>query len=103
MLRTGRFTVTWGEQFELHLVGNSAGAIALGHLLQALAQRANRDDGLRARLGSIHLYASACSVAFANAHCASDPDLMQRLHLDVLSDSQDRRDTVIPIYPRKSS
>ncbi|MGV8804652.1 MAG: C1 family peptidase [Polaromonas sp.] len=94
-------TVTWGEQFELHLVGHSAGAIALGHLLQALAQRANRDDGLRARLGSIHLYAPACSVAFANLCYARDPDLMQRLHLDVLSDRQERRDTVTPIY-RKS-
>lgn len=96
-------TVTWGEQFELHLVGHSAGAIALGHLLQALAQRrqASRDDGLHARLTSIHLYAPACSVAFANAHYASDPDLMQRLHLDVLSDQEERRDTVTPIY-RKS-
>lgn len=96
-------TVTWGEQFELHLAGHSAGAIALGHLLQALAQRrqASRDDGLHARLASIHLYAPACSVAFANAHYASDPDLMQRLHLDVLSDHQERRDTVTPIY-RKS-
>ncbi|MEO5606075.1 MAG: C1 family peptidase [Polaromonas sp.] len=96
-------TVTWGEQFELHLAGHSAGAIALGHLLQTLAQRrqASRDDGLRARLASVHLYAPACSVAFANAHYASDPDLMQRLHLDVLSDRQERRDTVTPIY-RKS-
>ncbi len=94
-------TETWGEQFELHLVGHSAGAIALGHLLQALTQRANRDDGLRAHLASIHLYAPACSVAFANLCYARDPDLMQRLHLDVLSDQEERRDTVTPIY-RKS-
>ena len=96
-------TVTWGEQFELHLAGHSAGAIALGHLLRALAlrQQASRDDGLRARLASVHLYAPACSVAFANAHYGGDPDLMERLHLDVLSDRQERRDTVTPIY-RKS-
>ena len=52
-------------------------------------------------MASVHLYAPACSVAFANLHYASNPDLMQRLYLDVLSDKQERGDTVTPIY-RKS-
>ena len=93
----------WGEQFELHLVGHSAGAIAIGHLLAALAgrQHAGRDGGLGARMASVSLYAPACSVAFANRHYAADSTLMERLHLDVLSDPIERADTVGPIY-RKS-
>ena len=96
-------TATWGEAFELHLVGHSAGALALGHLLQALfvRQQAGRDGNLGKRMASVHLYAPACSVAFANLHYASNPAVMERLHLDVLSDKQERGDTVTPIY-RKS-
>ncbi|APW38890.1 peptidase C1 [Rhodoferax koreense] len=94
---------TWGEQFELHLMGHSAGSIALGHLLTALAARQNaqRDDGLGGRLTSINLYAPACSVAFANAKYASNANVMDRLYLDVLSDRVERGDNVASIY-RKS-
>jgi len=93
----------WGAQFELHLVGHSAGAIAIGHLLTALAarKRAGRDGGLSDRLASVNLYAPACSVAFANRHYAGDAALMERLHLELLTDEVERRDTVGPIY-RKS-
>ncbi|OUM02637.1 C1 family peptidase [Variovorax sp. JS1663] len=93
----------WGEKFELHLVGHSAGSIAIGHLLGALAerQRTRRDGGLGGRIASVSLYAPACSVAFANRHYAGDAALMARLHLDVLSDAVERADTVGPIY-RKS-
>ena len=96
-------SATWGAQFELHLVGHSAGSIALGHLLSALAARrhAGRDDGLGERLASIHLYAPACTVAFANKHYASDSSVMERLHLDVLADKVERDDNVAAIY-RKS-
>lgn len=94
---------TWGTQFELHLVGHSAGSIALGHFLSALAQRqhAGRDDGLAQRLASVNLYAPACTVAFANQHYAGDARVMERLHLDVLSDKVERDDNVASIY-RKS-
>ncbi len=93
----------WGDALELHLVGHSAGAIALGHLLAALAQRKaeGRDGGLHDRLASVHLYAPACSVAFANKRYARNQHVMERLHLDVLSDRVERRDTVGKIY-RKS-
>lgn len=94
---------TWGTRFELHLAGHSAGSIALGHFLSALAAReqAGRDDGLAARLASVSLYAPACTVAFANQHYASDPRVMEKLHLDVLSDKVERDDNVASIY-RKS-
>lgn len=94
---------TWGDAFELHLVGHSAGAIALGHLIAALAQRKadGRDAGLHDRLASVHLYAPACSVPFANARYARNAHVMERLHIDVLSDRVERKDSVAAVY-RKS-
>ncbi len=87
---------TWGDDFELHLVGHSAGSIILGNLLTPLEKR-----GLSARIASIQLYAPACSVQFANRHYASRPELMKRLYIDVLSDANERDDNVVGIY-RKS-
>ncbi|MNJ54257.1 hypothetical protein D3C77_496910 [compost metagenome] len=52
---------TWGSNLEIHLVGHSAGAIFLGHLVDLLAVRE-----LKGRIGSLHLYAPACTVQFAN-------------------------------------
>jgi hypothetical protein len=49
----------------------------------------------------VHLYAPACTVAFANKHYAVQPEVMKRLHLDVLSDRIERGDSVAGIY-RKS-
>ena len=87
----------WGPAFELHLVGHSAGSIILGSMLSAMAAR----PAVRAALASVHLYAPACTVAFACRHYASDADVMKRLHLDVLSDKEERNDNVVAIY-RKS-
>ena len=87
---------TWGDEFELHLVGHSAGAIILGNLLTPLAA-----CGLTGRIASIQLYAPACSVQFANRHYASRADLMKRLFIDVLSDRNERDDHVVTLY-RKS-
>ena len=87
---------TWADDFELHLVGHSAGAIILGRLLTPLVA-----CGLGDRIASIQLYAPACSVQFANQHYASRADLMKRLFIDVLSDRNERDDSVASIY-RKS-
>ena len=87
---------TWGDAFELHLVGHSAGSIILGNLLTLLASR-----GMAAMVNSIHLYAPACTVQFANRHYTPHEDLMKRLHLHVLSDRNERDDNVAAIY-RKS-
>jgi hypothetical protein len=87
---------TWGDAFEVHLVGHSAGSILLGHLLTLLASR-----GMDAMVRSIQLYAPACTVQFANRHYATHGALMQRMYLDVLSDSNERDDNVTGIY-RKS-
>lgn len=94
---------TWGSDFELHVVGHSAGAIFLGNLLTRIATRrkAGSDEGLYDQLSSIHLFAPACTVSFANAHYAVDPAWMKRLHLSVLSDKVERDDSVGMAY-RKS-
>jgi len=87
------------DAFELHVVGHSARSILLGHLLTALRKSAGRWPAVRA--ASIHLYAPACTVAFADTHYASDSDVMERLYLDVLSDKEERGDNVVSTY-RKS-
>lgn len=86
----------WGEAFELHLVGHSAGAIWLGHLLSLLAR-----EGAAELPSSLHLYAPACSIAFANRHFSPHQGLMKRMQLDLLSDRAERDDEVAQIY-RKS-
>lgn len=87
---------TWGDALEVHLVGHSAGSIILGHLLTALAARRLSD-----KVKTIHLYAPACTVQFANRHYAPHADLMKRLYMQVLSDRVERNDNVAAIY-RKS-
>jgi hypothetical protein len=86
----------WGDEFELHVMGHSAGSILLGHLLTALSARR-----LSAMAKSAHLYAPACSVQFANRHYAPNVALMKRLYIDLLSDRVERNDNVAAVY-RKS-
>ena len=88
---------TWGDRFELHLVGHSAGSIMLGHLIKATASR----SAIKNALTSVNLYAPACTVSFANKHYAADEEVMRRLYIDVLSDKGERDDNVAAIY-RKS-
>ena len=45
-----------GQSLEIHLIGHSAGSILLGHLLPLLKNK----------VGSVNLYAPACTVDFAN-------------------------------------
>ena len=87
---------TWGADLDLHLVGHSAGSIIGGHMLSALAAR-----GLSDKMASIHMFAPACTVQFANKHYAAREQLMQRLYLRILSDRVERNDNVASIY-RKS-
>ncbi|WP_095196128.1 C1 family peptidase [Pseudomonas sp. Irchel 3A7] len=82
---------TWGDDLEIHLVGHSAGAIFLGHVIDLLAAR-----GLETNVRSLHLYAPACTVQFANRHFAPHETLMQNLYLDILSDRNERDDSIGP-------
>ena len=86
---------SWGDQFELHLMGHSAGSIMLGRLLGTLVQK-----GLLDCIQSVHLYAPACTVAFANQYYAPQADIMQRLHLHILSDRCEQDDNVAFIYQK---
>ena len=87
----------WGDKFELHVVGHSAGSIFFGHMLASMRGRA----GLPSALKTISLYAPACSVSFANKYYANDKAVMDRLYIDYLADPQERNDNVAMIY-RKS-
>ena len=86
---------SWGDQFELHLMGHSAGSIALGRLLGNLAQKC-----LTGSVKSVHLYAPACTVAFANRHYATQAEIMSRLHLDILADQREQDDNVAFVYQK---
>lgn len=86
---------SWGEQFELHLIGHSAGSIVLGRLLGNLTQK-----DLSSSIKSIHLYAPACTVAFANRHYATQGEIMNKLYLDILGDQYEQDDNVGRIYQK---
>ncbi|MCE2968634.1 MAG: C1 family peptidase [Burkholderiales bacterium] len=95
---------TAGRELELHLVGHSAGAILLGHLLQRLC--AGKLGAPAPQVASATLYAAACSVRFACHHYlpAADAGLLplDRLRLYCLSDANERADglptPVVPAY-----
>lgn len=86
---------SWGEKFELHLIGHSAGSIILGRLLGTIARK-----GLTKSIKSVHLYAPACSVSFANRHYAPQTEIMNKLYLDILSDAREQGDNVAQIYKK---
>ncbi len=88
---------TWGDKLQIHLIGHSAGSILLGHFLSTASRRGLNVD----RVTSVSLFAPACTVQFANENYASQPTVMARLHLDLLSDRVERNDNVVMIY-RKS-
>lgn len=79
-------------KLEIHLVGHSAGAILLGHLLDLMHRRAVAS--------SLSLFAPACTVGFANRHIKKAVDrgvlTATDIHLDILDDEMERQDTVGP-------
>jgi hypothetical protein len=80
----------YNTALEVHLVGHSAGSILHGHLLKCLAASA-----APVQVASCALYAAACSVEFALEHYleAAAPVLpIQKLHLDYLSDRNEKDD-----------
>jgi len=91
----------WGDQLQIHLVGHSAGSLWLGHLITALqATRAATGRPALDAVPSVHLYAPACTVAFANQHYAGT-DILPRTHIALLSDPLERADNTALVY-RKS-
>lgn len=81
---------------EIHLVGHSAGAILLGHLLKCLAAPAAGVEPVR--VATCSLYAAACSVQFAVEHylgAAKDILSSQDLHLHYLTDRNEKDDYLV--------
>ena len=86
---------SWGDKLEIHLIGHSAGSIVLGRLLANLAHKE-----LTAIVKSVHLYAPACTVNFANRYYATQDEIMKKLHLDILGDQREQDDNVAFIYQK---
>jgi hypothetical protein len=80
------------KSLEIHLLGHSAGAILLGHLITAAKQQLE--------FNSCGLFAPACTSDFAIRHYgqALDAKVIRKgaLHIDLLSDQAERRDRVGP-------
>jgi hypothetical protein len=75
---------------ELHLVGHSAGAIMIGPLLDLLRSR-------RIKVGSLSLFAPACTVDFANIYYARHIGTTVpagKVSIDILSDPIEQSDSV---------
>jgi pimeloyl-ACP methyl ester carboxylesterase len=77
---------------ELHLIGHSAGAILLGHLLDLLSGKM--------KVESLSLFAPACTVEFANEHYlgAIEKKTISRagMYFEILSDVREQMDAVGP-------
>ena len=82
-------------ELDIHLVGHSAGAFAAGHLLKLLT---GRPSGALVR--TLTLWAPACSLAFACETFlpALEDDVLDCLHVDVLTDKLEREDDVAGVY-----
>jgi hypothetical protein len=84
------------EQVPVHLLGHSAGAIMIGHLLDAAAR-----SGTALNFASCGLYAPACTLEFAaerygKAMGGDGPLARAALHIDNLTDEAEIADSVGP-------
>ena len=96
---TGQLLAQLGELMEkskpkqptIHWIGHSAGAILLGHMLDALGDLKPK---------TVSLYAPACTLGFAVRQYGNALAKQQiaDLHIDLLSDENERGDTVGDIY-----
>lgn len=91
----------WGDQLEIHLIGHSAGSIWLGHLISGLqAGKGAAEKSALDWVKSVHLYAPACTVDFANTHYGAS-GILPRTYISLLSDQRELDDNTAYVY-RKS-
>ncbi|WP_282791549.1 hypothetical protein [Streptomyces sp. CC224B] len=93
-----------GSRPEVTLVGHSAGAVFMGHLLADLARRrAAADDPLPEdfRVRDVALLAPACTVKDLAGVVRRQAGLFRRLRMFTLTDEAERADHLVPfLYPR---
>lgn len=92
----GRLVAAGKPGLDIHLVGHSAGAVLLGHLLGLMASPAGGQPPLA--VAGCTLYAPACSLQFAVQKYldAAAPILSpQQLHLHVLQDREEKDDYLL--------
>jgi hypothetical protein len=94
-----KITADGGEVPSLHLLGHSAGAILLGSFLADL-----KGAGIAA--SSLHLWAPACTVSFANAtygDAFADGTINpKKAYASVLTDENELGDACVPVAYSKS-
>jgi alpha-beta hydrolase superfamily lysophospholipase len=82
-----------GQSLEIHLLGHSAGAILLGHLIDRMVSR-------KIDVASLGLYAPACTMAFAAEFVGRALQAKRlnrrKFYIELLSDRRERDDTVGP-------
>lgn len=85
-------------ELEIHMVGHSAGSLIFGNMFDELRRTKIKVNGL-------HLYAAACTMAFATRFYgkAFEEKILDRddVHFDLLNDKNERDDQVASLY-RKS-
>lgn len=80
---------------EIHLIGHSAGAIVIGHILSLFTRQ-------KIQIASCHLYAPACTTEFANSRYGNAISSENRtlrledLYFHILSDGLEREDNAGP-------
>ncbi|MGA4843456.1 hypothetical protein [Streptomyces sp. G45] len=93
-----------GARPRVTLVGHSAGAVFLGHLLNDLARRrADADDPLPRdfRVSDVVLLAPACTADQLAPVVRRRAELFDRLRMFTLTDPAERADHLVPLlYPR---
>tara|TARA_R110000868_G_scaffold159618_4_gene388595 strand:- start:9846 stop:12059 length:2214 start_codon:yes stop_codon:yes gene_type:complete len=85
------------KEVNIHLLGHSAGALLHGHFLKVLKQQ-------ELKVASCHLWAPACTVAFANekygaaiADSVLDPTTM---YVSSLSNDNEKYEGSLPVYSK---
>ncbi|MFE0061651.1 hypothetical protein [Streptomyces sp. NPDC059003] len=101
--RFGQLLAT-GARPKVTLVGHSAGAVFIGHLLNDLARRrADADDPLPGdfRVRDVVLLAPACTVGHLASVVRRQAELFDRLRMFTMTDRAERADHLVPLlYPR---
>ncbi len=88
-------TLKQDHDFEIHLVGHSAGSILFGHWMDELIKRALPID-------SLTLYAPACTLEFANRHYSKAQEkrilAREKISIHLMDDERELADNVGKIY-----
>lgn len=84
---------SWGDKFELYLIGYLVGLIMFGRLFGNLVQK-----DLMFRVKFVYLYVLVCIVVFVNWYYVLYVEIMNKFYFDILSDQFEWDDNVVQVY-----